>query len=162
MENSGQVPFWEESIAQKWAILGDEKWEQPQIKEIEFNLAQPQSERQPWEAVVESGRARHWQAKKCRLRESLFRHWNAYPCISGSRAHQLRITLEFSSPCLRSAGGTISGAIYLTFTALESENSEVHPSQMVVNTQKVLNVQRQSLHLTDLSAMVASHIPKVF
>lgn len=120
------------------------------------------SKRQLWEAVVESGRARHWQAKKCRLQDSLFRQWNAYPWISGSRSHQLRIILEFGSLCLRSAGGTISRPIYLPFTAVESENSKVYPSQMVINTQKVLKVQRQSLSLTDLSAVVASHIPKVF
>lgn len=56
----------------------------------------------------------------------------------------------------------IAAVIYLPLTAVESENSEVYPSQMLINTQKFLKVQRQSLDLTDLSTVLASHIPKVF
>lgn len=56
----------------------------------------------------------------------------------------------------------IAAVIYLPLTAVESENSEVYPSQMLINTQKFLKVQRQSLDLTDLGTVLASHIPKVF
>lgn len=56
----------------------------------------------------------------------------------------------------------IAAVIYLPLTAVESENSEVYPSQMLINTQKFLKVQRQTLDLTDLGTVLASHIPKVF